>query len=273
MECEPNSNWKLKHRLPNYLISSWFSHNRHDEHVTIMMEFEDYAIPITYDAIHVNKDHVEFRKIRENHEVFTERINVSISGGWVDFDMDIESTYTLRYLNNIESLFKNISVDFSISFVHVQGSNCTVNCKSDMRVWRKDSKRHLSVPVDDSKAHWLGFYSAKPYAVKFTLAGRHFELGSVNGQLTTNTAISHPLTAFKEHLIMIECKRNQNVFCDIKNSVNFVSQVGKEMMLAEEEISLKAMPDFISFSDDDDSSYDVILRSKDPRIEDSLVLS
>ncbi|KAK7084729.1 hypothetical protein SK128_020075, partial [Halocaridina rubra] len=80
-----------------------------------------------------------------------------------------------------------------------------------MRVWRKDSKRHLSVPVDDSKARWLGFYSAKPYAVKFKLAGRHFELGSVNEQLTTNASNSHLITAFKEHLIMIEFKRNQNV--------------------------------------------------------------
>lgn len=191
------SQWQVKLSWPNTYISVWIPPGETFTVFDLEVAFKGHDAKLTRDRISITSDEVSLTKIRQlSEETNSHQFQQTAGEGWRDYRFSLKD-YAISSLADNKTLLLNASRSYEPVQVGVTGSNVTVNCFSDVRVWNV-AETPATVPLDGGTQHFLSVFSVHESRPIFTLGKEDFSLShNQKGLMAVNAP--DPLPAFEEH--------------------------------------------------------------------------
>ncbi|XP_042886289.1 uncharacterized protein LOC122262348 isoform X2 [Penaeus japonicus] len=222
--CVVRSHSEADLSWPDIHISVWIP-GAETTALDLTVTFKGHDAEVTRDKITINSTGIFQKMIREiNPENVFHPFQQDYREGWNDYKFSVKD-YSIISLADNRSVSLNVSKDHEPSHVKISGSNVTINCFSEYRVWNV-TRTPLIVPLDGRSDEFLSIFSRYKVVPTLTLGREEVRLyRGDNRSLTVDGSL--PLPAFEDHNFTLSFTPGSSTFenCFIKSGGGNVIQV------------------------------------------------
>ncbi|XP_042874799.1 uncharacterized protein LOC122254976 [Penaeus japonicus] len=207
--CSVKSEWREHLAWIDTHVSAWkpLDHKTDILELKVISKASDSLGKHTYDKVVVTSEEVTLTVMRMYDKTSMTYSFPQLSGeGWRDYIFSINSNYVFTSVADDASITLNVTRDLEPDYILVKGSNITLNCLSEVRIWNATGSP-VFIPMSGSEQHSLSIFSKQEVipTLRLNTATARLSYNASGITLTDEESVQRALPAFTQHNLTLDC--------------------------------------------------------------------